>query len=166
MKEAFGTSFSSPLVAGFAACAWQANRSLSNMQLFREIEKSGHLYPYFDYAHGYGIPQARHFIDTSNAIEPTFDFVIVNDQIKVVLREKFSYALDEASMGYDARRNLYYKVQDKNGKIKSYQVMLAAKKEILNLQAQDFSAGDEVTIHFEGYTSSFDIPSIESEEIK
>ena len=166
MKEAFGTSFSSPLVAGFAACAWQANRSLSNMQLFREIEKSGHLYPYFDYAHGYGIPQARHFIDTSNAIEPTFDFVIVNDQIKVVLREKFSYALDEASMGYDARRNLYYKVQDKNGKIKSYQVMLAAKKEILNLQAQDFSAGDEVMIHFEGYTSSFDIPSIESEEIK
>ena len=51
-------------------------------------------------------------------------------------------------------------------KIKSYQVMLASKKEILNLQAQDFSAGDEVMIHFEGYTSSFDIPSIESEEIK
>jgi len=166
MKEAFGTSFSSPLVAGFAACAWQANRSLSNMQLFREIEKSGHLYPYFDYAHGYGIPQALHFIDTSKAVEPTFDFVIVNDQIKVVLREKYSYALNEASMGYDARRNLYYKVQDKNGKIKSYQVMLAARKEILDLQAQDFSAGDEVTIHFEGYTSSFDIPSIESEEIK
>ena len=44
--------------------------------------------------------------------------------------------------------------------------MLASKKEILNLQAQDFSAGDEVMIHFEGYTSSFDIPSIESEEIK
>ncbi len=61
MKEAFGTSFSAPLVAGFAACAWQTNRSLSNMQLFHEIEKSGHLYPYFDYAHGYGIRTSEIF---------------------------------------------------------------------------------------------------------
>ena len=166
LRKAFGTSFSSPLVAGFAACAWQKNRSLTNMQLFREIEKSGHLYPYFDYAHGYGIPQAKHFIDTSITIEPTFDFVIVNDQIKVVLREKYAHALDEAGLGYDARRNLYYKVQDKSGRIKMYEVMLASTKEILNFQAEDFTAGDEITIHFEGYTSSFDIPNINSEEIK
>jgi len=62
ITTSFGTSFATPLVAGFAACAWQTNRSLNNMQLFREIEMSGHLFPYFDYAHGYGIPQAEHFI--------------------------------------------------------------------------------------------------------
>jgi len=136
------------------------------MQLFHEIEKSGHLYPYFDYAHGYGIPQSKHFIDTSSVVEPTFDFVIVNDEIKVVLREKFSHASDEAAMGYDARRNLYYKVQGKDGRIKSYQVILAGKKEILDLHAENFSVGDEITIHFEGYTNSFDIPILEHEETK
>ena len=166
MKEMFGTSFSTPLVAGFAACAWQMDRSLSNMQLFHEIEKSGHLYPYFDYAHGYGIPQAKHFLDTTRTIEPTFDFVIVNDQIKVVLREKYSYADQEIALGYKAQRNLYYKVQSKNGVIKSYTVFLAGTKEMLNLQAEDFTEGDEITVHFEGYTSILDFPKIESEDIK
>lgn len=166
LKETFGTSFSTPLVAGFAACAWQMQRSLSNMQLFREIEKSGHLYPYFDYAHGYGIPQAKYFTDTTRTKEPTFDFVIVNDQIKVVLREKYSYPDQEIALGYKAHRNFFYKVADKNGVVKSYTVYLADRKEMLNLQAQDFQEGDEVTVHFEGYTSILDFPKIESEEIK
>ncbi len=166
IKEAYGTSFSAPLVAGFAACAWQTNRSLSNMQLFHEIEKSGHLYPYYDYAHGYGIPQAKYFMDTSRTVEPTFDFVIVNDQIKVVLREKYSFPEQEVALGYNAQRNFFYKVQSKDGTIKSYTVYLAGKKEMLNLQAEDFQTGDEITVHFEGYTSSLDFPSIESEEVK
>ena len=136
------------------------------MQLFREIEKSGHLYPYFDYAHGYGIPQAKYFTDTTRTIEPTFDFVIVNDQIKVVLREKYSYPDQEVALGYNAQRNLFYKVTDKYGSVKSYTVFLAGRKEMLNLQAQDFNEGDEVTVHFEGYTSKLDFPKLESEEIK
>lgn len=61
LAEVAGTSFSAPLVAGFSACAWQSHRQWSNMELFNEIEKSSHLYPYFDYAHGFGIPQAGHF---------------------------------------------------------------------------------------------------------
>ena len=166
IKETSGTSFSAPLVAGFAACAWQTNPTMSNMQLFHEIEMSGHLYPYFDFAHGYGIPQAKYFTDTSRTIEPTFDFVIINDQIKVVLREKFSYPDQEIALGYKAQRNLFYKVTDKYGSIKSYTVFLAGRKEMLNLQAQDFQEGDEVTVHFEGYTSKLDFPKIESEEIK
>jgi hypothetical protein len=64
-----GTSFSGPLVAGFAACAKQVKPSLNNMELFREIEKSGDLYPYFDYAHGYGVPQAGYFFDNNKLVE-------------------------------------------------------------------------------------------------
>lgn len=166
LANAYGTSFSTPLVAGFAACAWQKRRELTNMQLFREIEKSGHLYPYFDYAHGYGIPQAKYFINPTYNVEPTFDFVIVNDQIKVVLREKYSYFSEEIAMGYESRRNLYYKIESKEGLIKSYTVYLADKKEMLNLQAEDFTAGDQITIHFEGYTGTLDFPEVQSEEKK
>lgn len=60
-EETFGTSFAAPLVAGFAACAWQTDTNLTNMNLFKKIESSGTLYPYFDYAHGYGVPQASRF---------------------------------------------------------------------------------------------------------
>ena len=40
VHETQGTSFSSPLVAGFAACAWQSDTSLTNMQLFKKLEES------------------------------------------------------------------------------------------------------------------------------
>ena len=45
-----GTSFSSPLLAGFAACAWQHERGLTVMQLFARLQLAGDLYPYYDYA--------------------------------------------------------------------------------------------------------------------
>jgi serine protease AprX len=114
LKVADGTSFACPLVTGFAACAWQTERKLSNMQLLYEIEKSADLYPYFDYAHGYGIPQAQYFINSELRTErselmssfenksnlritpnsepqnkPTFDFITENNILKVIIKDEF-----------------------------------------------------------------------------
>ncbi len=69
LSQTQGTSFSGPLVAGFAACVLQVKPGIHNMDAFREIEKSGDLYPYYDYAHGYGVPQASYFFKTSNPVE-------------------------------------------------------------------------------------------------
>jgi len=162
LAERAGTSFSTPLVAGFAACAWQSHREWTNMQLFNEIEKSANLYPYFDYAHGFGIPQAAWFVSEKQLKEPTFDFVIINNDIKVILREQYSYPEQEKALGYRAQRNLYYKVEDKEGSIKKYTVLLADRKEMMHFFAEDFQSGDVLTIHFEGYTSKLDFP----EEVK
>ena len=85
-----GTSFASPLVAGFAACLWQQHRELTAMQVFRGLEKSAELYPYFDYAHGYGRPRFAHFALSVPvavaAAAPTFDFVPHDSLIAVVIR--------------------------------------------------------------------------------
>ncbi|GAB3588342.1 S8/S53 family peptidase [Hymenobacter daeguensis] len=83
-----GTSFASPLVAGFAACLWQQHRKLTAMQLFRELEKSAELYPYFDYAHGYGRPRFAHFqpAKPEAAAVPTFDFVPHDTLVAVIIR--------------------------------------------------------------------------------
>ena len=84
-----GTSFSSPLVAGFAACLWQQRRDLTAMQLFRALEKSAELYPYFDYAHGYGRPRYAPFTTGPRAAAapvPTFDFVVHDSLIVVIIR--------------------------------------------------------------------------------
>lgn len=51
-----GTSFSAPLVAGLAACLWQANPGMTNMELFQAIEQSGSQYQNPDSLLGYGIP--------------------------------------------------------------------------------------------------------------
>lgn len=60
-KTIQGTSFATPLVCGFAACVRQLHPEWNTQKLWEEIRKSGSLYPYFDYAHGYGIPRASYF---------------------------------------------------------------------------------------------------------
>lgn len=163
-SEVEGTSFSTPLVAGFAACVWQLSRRLTNMEVFHEIEKSSHLYPYFDYAHGYGIPQAGYFTGEKKINEPTFDFVIVNNDLKVILRERFSQAGTEEFLGYDTRRNLYYRIDDKNGVVRYYAAELAGEKEVLHYYISQFKPGDKISVSFEGYTSSYTITGNENPE--
>jgi len=92
-----GTSFASPLLAGFAACAWQRERSLTVMQLFDKIQRSADLYPYFDYAHGYGTPQARFF--TQPALVPplpTFDIIPNDSALAVLIRPEAAVVLVRA----------------------------------------------------------------------
>ena len=40
ISQSKGTSFSCPLIAGFAACLWEMFPNYSNMQIFKLIEKS------------------------------------------------------------------------------------------------------------------------------
>ena len=91
-----GTSFAAPLVAGFAACLWQQHRPLTAMQLFRGLEQAAELYPYFDYAHGYGRPRYQPFAAARRGPAPTppaptppaptFDFVPHDSLVAVVIR--------------------------------------------------------------------------------
>lgn len=51
-----GTSFSSPLMAGFVAGLWQAYPEMSNLELIELIENSAHQTLNPDNEYGYGIP--------------------------------------------------------------------------------------------------------------
>lgn len=79
-----GTSFSSPLTAGFAACALQVKPELQNMELFVALQQSGDLYPYYDYAHGYGVPQANWWTGDTTTSEAKYQFEKNSVQLKVV----------------------------------------------------------------------------------
>ncbi|MBW3130870.1 S8 family serine peptidase [Hymenobacter profundi] len=84
-----GTSFASPLMVGLAACVWQQQRQLTAMEVFRKLEKAGELYPYYDYAHGYGRPQIASLLAPSGLAAtpaPTFDFVRHDSVVAVVIR--------------------------------------------------------------------------------
>ncbi len=79
-----GTSFSSPFVTGFAACLKQRYPTLRNAKIKELICSSGDLYPYYDYAHGYGVPQPAFLLNDTFEIKPTLS--IVEDEYEVTLK--------------------------------------------------------------------------------
>jgi subtilisin family serine protease len=54
--NANGTSFSSPIIAGLAACLWQSFPEMNNMDIINAIQESSSQYRSPDYEMGYGIP--------------------------------------------------------------------------------------------------------------
>lgn len=56
IRVANGTSFSAPILAGLAACLWQAEPELNNMDILNSIEQSAHLFYNPNDSLGYGIP--------------------------------------------------------------------------------------------------------------
>lgn len=56
IRTSLGTSFSSPLIAGFAACIWQAYPEWNYLKLIEEIKKSGSNSEHADTLVGNGVP--------------------------------------------------------------------------------------------------------------
>jgi hypothetical protein len=118
---ASGTSFSSPLVAGFAACAWQTNRNLNNIQLKTEIERSADLYPYFDYDHGYGVPQAGYFLNGKTSIDTNILSIVEKDDIIQIFIDR---SLDRKyKKKYTNQNYIYYHIRDEKGGLVRYLVL-------------------------------------------
>ncbi|MCF8429976.1 MAG: S8 family serine peptidase [Bacteroidia bacterium] len=174
VSTTFGTSFSCPLVSGFAACAWQSNRSLTNMQLFAEIEKSGHLYPYFDYMHGHGIPQASYFTNT-NKTKALANFVIIdslkqNNEITIQITDSailnkvkvFEAFKASAIPKVDSNNkniphfgfNFYWNIANAEGKILHYEVILINTTDDIIIRPENTQKGNILNFHFEGYNQT------------
>lgn len=70
--RANGTSFSTPIIAGMAACLWSALPELNNMQIIDRIVRHTSQYRTPDTSVGYGIPNAwQAYTDSDTALENT-----------------------------------------------------------------------------------------------
>ncbi|MEM6264568.1 MAG: S8 family serine peptidase [Bacteroidota bacterium] len=119
-----GTSFSAPLVTGFAACVLQKYPGLRPAQLKQVIMGSSKLFPYFDYAHGFGVPDAYrllHFQDDSTRITPTFSVSFLKYTIFVQLNDSVM-AADTAL--HQNGRAFFFHTQKPNGKLATYSFSL------------------------------------------
>jgi len=120
INEVQGTSFASPLTAGFAACALQLNPGVKVMDLFKQIEESGHLYPYYDYAVGYGIPQASYFIDQIGVPGDNFKAELAGDTLVIHVTSTIK---EHPKAGQHLTNSqLYFHFADANGKLLKYWV--------------------------------------------
>lgn len=143
--EVPGTSFSCPLVSGFAACALQSNPKLTAMQLFHEIEKSADLYPYCDYTYGYGVPQADYFTGDRKPVQPTFRLEKDDSTgcVKVIPLED-----------NNKKCNVFVKNSTSEGKIINYMQLELAY--FTTGMWMDLMNGEILTVHYNGYTATYD----------
>ena len=140
-SNAAGTSFSSPLTAGFCACAWQTKRDLTALQMKAEIEKSADLYPYFDYAYGYGVPQAAYFTGDLKPAERSFNLVQEKDGVKIVIPKVLENQDVFINLeGADGVLLGYYKVSPDSTGIK--------------LNNKDFGEGRKLNVSYNGFYDS------------
>ena len=150
-----GTSFSAPLVAGFAACVWQSNPDLSVMELFHFIEETGHLFPYYDFAHGYGIPQADKALGVATEADSTFKFQATEDAITIEIIHPLSLEMFKEEEEEIPVRNLYYKFNDSAGRIIKYGVIVVTEAEPVLWVINSLSNVNSIIVHYEGYTDEY-----------
>jgi serine protease AprX len=141
-----GTSFSTPLIAGFAACVMQINPGLNNMEVFNLVEQSAHLYPYYDYAHGYGVPQAGYFFRDSLENKENLYFEFDKDTIFVVIPYEISLS-DNPSDNL-----LYFHLENENGVLERYSVVKAYQHDVLKFLANGILDNKILRVHFRGTT--------------
>ena len=159
-----GTSFASPLVAGFAACLWQINPKQINEEIFNRVQEASHLYPYFDYAHGYGVPQADQlFARTLYRLAPTIKLVPEGDTVHVeIIRDpepipgkSIDYTtLDFKPTSYPFKDYFYYHITNpKTNVLHKYYVLEAGEgKRITSFNKKDRKPGSTLRFHYKGYT--------------
>ena len=104
--KASGTSFASPMMAGFAACVKQLHPEYTAWQLKTEIEKSANHYPYFDYIFGYGVPQAGYFFGEKP---------VIKDNLSLYENEKSIYVTSK-----DPESKIFFKITNGDGTVERY----------------------------------------------
>jgi subtilisin family serine protease len=143
-----GTSFSAPLVTGFAACAWQLHPEANAQEIISMVEHSGDLYPYYDYAMGYGVPKASRllgngYVDNSVPvrIEETGTHFIVN-------------ILDYNPVNHNTHGKpyLFYHISRPDGVLRRYGAYLICGFDPVIISKSDFQQGDLLRIHYRGRT--------------
>lgn len=105
-----GTSFATPMVSGFAACVKQMHPEWTAKQLLEEIEKSANHYPYYDYAFGYGVPQAGYFTDGKQEEKTAFTMTEDEDYLYII-------PVDSKNTS-----KLFYNIQNGDGTLDFYDV--------------------------------------------
>ncbi|MCU0389747.1 MAG: S8 family serine peptidase [Thermoflexibacter sp.] len=149
-----GTSFAAPQVAGLAAGLWQANPSMTNMQIVNIIRRSGNRFNNPSDSVGYGIPsyvRAKILATEEENLESTSEHIVVfpNPVVANQLQIRFGYehlGKEFAVKLFDVsgRLCLSGQIQFNNPIMNTYQLLDMSKEDLaggiylLHIETQGF----------------------------
>ncbi|MFO7617612.1 MAG: S8 family serine peptidase [Bacteroidales bacterium] len=151
IRAMYGTSFAAPLVAGFAACLWQMDPEASAMEILKRVEQAGHLYPYFDYAHGFGIPKASRALKTplpSAGLPPVIEEA--EGGIAVSIGTSRAEAVNNREDRY-----LYFHICRPDGYLRHYGAYRIERAGSVLLPSEKFQPGDLIRAHYGNHTTEW-----------
>ena len=151
-EVAEGTSFSAPLLTGFAACLLEMYPDLSPVTLADSMRKCASLFPYYDYSHGYGIPQASYFFRENGgfsfgeSVHPTFTIIRDGNSARVKIDENSKPDCTTGKMYL-----LFYSLEDEKGRIYKYGVIDVKEMVPLHVSEEDLKVGVTMHVFYQGY---------------
>ena len=172
--QAVGTSFASPLVAGFMACVKQHQPDSSPQQMIATVSECGHLWPYYDYLHGYGVPHgSRLFIDRDNyRPKKTFRFSMAQDSSpvqtdslrrglfagKIQPQKPVVARIDPLLPHPKVKTYIHYHIARPDGRLAYYAVLESDrnKQQQLLFEENPYAvSGNILRVYYRGYTASY-----------
>jgi subtilisin family serine protease len=146
-RLSYGTSFSSPLVAGFVACYLQLHPKKTAKEVFEDVQACGHLYPYYDFAHGYGAPLASKAFDIYKTDFPEFK-IVEDTQYNIFSIVPLDSSITREQMrSLCKRKNLFFKVETLSGKVVHYNVGYARYQPLYYLTEKVNDGWPDVNIY-------------------
>lgn len=146
-KIAYGTSFACPLISGYAAILKQKYPDLTAKQLFEMIESDGHLFPYYDYAHGYGVPTFERHLNRTN-IAKSFEVKVLEKEIELKLLKE---------PGDFTNKIVYIQWFNSAGELNSYGARLIEGEENKVELKPNSKVEVRVRITYQGYQKTIDL---------
>ncbi len=126
-----GTSFATPILAGAAACLWQANPSKTNMEIRQAIIASASQYGMPDAKLGYGIPNfanAMYLLNHSDINAENEDITLFPNPFERTIFFKFNATTDQ---------NITIQLMDATGKVllRETRAVIGGKTEMISVPA-------------------------------
>jgi hypothetical protein len=106
-----------------------------------EIQKSCDLYPYYDYAFGYGVPQAAYFTGDLKPAERSFNLVQEKDGVKIVVPKVIE------------NQDVFINVEGADGVLLGYYKVHPDSTGI-KLNNKDFGQGKKLNVSYNGFYDS------------
>ncbi len=141
-KVMYGTSFAAPLIAGFAACLWEQHPGFNNVDVFNLIQQMSALYPYYDYAHGYGVP-AFAPMGNSDTESKTNSISITQNQIGISLKII-------NIQNKQTPKQLYFHLADQDDFLLEYQVVEIYEDQSISISNDRLSQARKIRIYCDG----------------
>lgn len=85
-----GTSYSTPIATGMAACLWQMDTTLTNMDIIGIFQKAGNFFPYPNNYLGYGVPTCTNILKVMEGDEREGHKVIRSQKDVLIYQDDFS----------------------------------------------------------------------------